>query len=207
MAVQISSASHFNGNNQNIMHASASSPSYEPSTKRFKSADLTFQCIVCSDVYDDPNTLYEHMKINHQELYENDDGSGGENGCDSGTEHELSDEEYLDLSRLLEPICELRQVDDDDIDDKKDVPQNGHLSSVLNSPFGLPLNEEQLRLQLQFQMQLQNYLLQMQATATNTEARQRKKNDQRKPKENRIVDKPLSLRKKCKFHFTIKFTI
>ena len=64
MEVQMSPAPQFNGNNQTMIRPSASSP-YEPTSKRFKS-DLTFQCIVCSDVYDDPNILYEHMKMKHQ---------------------------------------------------------------------------------------------------------------------------------------------
>lgn len=197
MEVQISPASQFNGNNQNMIRASASSQSYEPTSKRFKS-DLTFQCIVCSDVYDDPNILYEHMKVNHQELYEVEDG---ENGFESDSEHELSDEEYLDLSRLLEPICELRQVDDDEDEDhdNDDEPQSPSLhqpSNVIaqlmqNTARGMPMNEEHLRLQIQLQMQLQHHLLQLQA---NSEKRQQKQNGHRKS-DNRSVEKPLSLRK------------
>lgn len=197
MEVQISPAPQFNGSNQTMMRASASSQPYEPTTKRFKS-DLTFQCIVCSDVYDDPNVLYEHMKLNHQELYEGDDG---ENGFDSDSEHELSDEEYLDLSRLLEPICELRQVDDDDDadhdDESNDAPTSSlnQPSSVIaqlmqNSALGMPLNEEQLRLQIQLQMQLQHHLLQLQATSEN----QQKKQNEHQQSNNRSVEKPLSLR-------------
>lgn len=31
---------------------------------------------------------------------------------DDESEHDISDEEYLALCRLLEPICEIRQIDD-----------------------------------------------------------------------------------------------
>lgn len=200
MEVQISPASQFNGSNQNMIRASASSKSYEPTSKRFKS-DLTFQCIVCSDVYEDPNILYEHMKLKHQELYEVEDG---ENGFESDSEHELSDEEYLDLSRLLEPICELRQVDDEednDNDDDKKPPSLHQPSDVIaqlmqNTALGMPMNEEHLRLQIQLQMQLQHHLLQLQA---NSEKRQQKQNVHRKSN-NQSMEKPLSIRKfECNF--------
>lgn len=166
MEVQIAPGPLFNDSNQNMFRASVQPQSYEPSSKRFKS-DLTFQCIVCSDIYDDPNILYEHMKSKHKELYECEEGSSGE-GFDSDSEHELSDEEYLDLSRLLEPICELKQDDDDDDDDGRMTKETAGLSTNIitqlmqNNVFGIPMNEEQLRLQIQLQMQLQSHLLQMQ---------------------------------------------
>lgn len=166
MEVQIPPALQFNGN-QAMIDALSSQSSYGPAAKRFKS-DLTFQCIVCSDVYSNPNTLYEHMKSKHQELYE----GVGEN-CETDSEHELSDEEYLDLSRLLEPICELRQVDDDDDDnsehddddDEKKSKQTtnvGEAANAIAQLIGSQINEEQLRFQLQLQMQLQSHLLQLQ---------------------------------------------
>lgn len=199
MEVQISPAPLFNGSNQNMIRASASSQSYEPSSKRFKS-DLTFQCIVCSDVYDDPNILYEHMKVKHQELYE---GEDGENGFESDSEHELSDEEYLDLSRLLEPICELKQVDEDNVSDHDNhyespapasslqQPSNVIAQLMQNNLLGMPMNEDQLRLQIQLQMQLQHHLLQLQA---NNEKQKPKQNINQKLN-NRAAEKPLSLRK------------
>lgn len=176
MEVQISPASSFNNNDKstNLLRASMSQP-YEPSSKRIKS-DLTFHCIVCSDVYDDPNHLYEHMKKQHPELYERENGTSSNdeeifnldedgvdymNGIDS--EHELSDEDYIDLSRLLEPICELRQDDEEDV-----VPtQNGHSNGVNqlhqeNSIGNRMITEDQIRFQLQLQMQLQNHLMQLQ---------------------------------------------
>lgn len=197
MEVQIFPALHFNGSsNQNMIHPSAQPKSYdEPTSKRFKS-DLTFQCIACDVVYDDPNVLYEHMKLKHQELYERENESGDENYCsDSESEHELSDEDYLDLSRLLEPICELKQ-EDDDIDDQS---SNMIAQLMQNNPFALPMNEEQLRVQLQLQIQLQNHLLQMQS---NVEAKQKQPKRNGHAKSNHDdVENPLSLRKlKMKEH-------
>lgn len=78
--------------------------------KRFKS-DLTFHCILCSDVYDDPNILYEHMKIRHPHLYERDELNNMiEEEYEEKTDD--SDEEY-EYSSIMEPICELKQADDD----------------------------------------------------------------------------------------------
>lgn len=202
MEVQISPASLFNASNQNMIR-SAAVPSFEPSSKRFKS-DLTFQCMVCSGVYDDPNTLYEHMKSKHHELYERSDaeGSAGENGFESDSEHELSDEEYLDLSRLLEPICELRQEDDDNDDEQPNnqntnfdqQPANIIAQLMLNNAFASgQLSEEQLRLQLQLQMQLQNHLLQLQMNCMKNEKQQPTRSVVKQNKQNLI--KPLSLRK------------
>lgn len=196
MEVQISPASLFNGNSQNIIRSQQPQP-YEPTSKRFKS-DLTFQCIVCSDVYDDPNVLYEHMKKQHKELYESGDDvcSGGGNGFDSDSEHELSDEEYLDLSRLLEPICELRQ--EDEASDAEPQQFNGQSSNVIaqlmqNHAIGMAMNEEQLRLQLQLQMQLQNHLLQLQMNSK-IERSGMHGGDQQKEND-RTNGKPLTLRK------------
>lgn len=199
MEVQISPAPLFNGNSQNIIRTQQSQ-SYEPTSKRFKS-DLTFQCIVCSDVYDDPNILYEHMKKQHKELYENgDDIYSGGNGYDSDSEHELSDEEYLDLSRLLEPICELRQEDDDDNNGVEPQQINSIQSSnviaqiMQNHAIGMAMNEEQLRLQLQLQMHLQNHLMQLQMNSK-IEQRPLKQSDQHQKENNRSNGKPLRLRK------------
>lgn len=195
MEVQMSPAPLFNGNSPNMICGSAKQPqqqSFEPPSKRFKS-DLTFQCIVCSDVYDDPNILYEHMKKQHEELYEHsEDVSGGENGFDSDSEHELSDEEYLDLSRLLEPICELRQ-DDDEKDDEPQVvvsrqPPNVLAQLMENHAFGMAMNEEHLRLQLQLQAELQNRLLQLQMTGMMEQSNQ-------SDKQHRSRETPLTLRK------------
>lgn len=79
--------------------------------KRFKS-DLTFHCILCSDVYDNPNTLYEHMKIGHPQLYERDEFNNMINEDDE-EKSEDSDEEYEYNVSIMEPICELKQADDD----------------------------------------------------------------------------------------------
>lgn len=184
MEVQISPASSFINNNKskNRLHASMSQ-SYEPSSKRIKS-DLTFHCIVCSDIYDDPNHLYEHMKKQHPELYERENGASSNdeeifhldeedgidfvNGIDS--EHELSDEDYIDLSRLLEPICELRQDDEDDV-----LPAQNGINQLhqVNTNENRMVSEDQIRFQLQLQMQLQNHLMQLQLN----NASKRKPND------------------------------
>lgn len=170
--------------------------------------------MVCSDVYDDPNKLYEHMKCKHHELYERSDaeGSAGENGFESDSEHELSDEEYLDLSRLLEPICELRQEDDDDVEQPNSQSTNSNQQSaniiaqlMQNNAFaGGQLTEEQLRLQLQLQMQLQNRLLQLQMNSMKNEKQQSTRSDVKQNNQNLI--KPLSLRK-CTVFFNLDIFI
>lgn len=156
-------------------------------SKRFKS-DLTFHCIVCSDVYNDPNVLYEHMKLRHPELYErdhnsqdnddvydiDDESSNEKNGPaetheldPSDTDMDFIDEHYGDLSSILEPICELRQIDDNDAE----CVENGYsVQSGITLNGTIPqlnfTNEHQLRLQLQLQMQLQNQLLQQSQLAS-----------------------------------------
>lgn len=129
MEVEILPASTFNSSNE-----------CESSAKRFKSS-LAFHCIVCNDVYADPNGLYDHMKTRHAELYEGntndsnaieiddlDDESTGagdspsdfcqrpdENNSESDIEcTDVSDGEFSDLSKLLEPICELRHEGEDE---------------------------------------------------------------------------------------------
>lgn len=197
MEVQIYPAPLYNGNSQNIIRTQQTQP-YEPSPKRFKS-DLTFQCIVCSDVYDDPNILYEHMKKQHKELYESGDDvcSGGGNGFDSDSEHELSDEEYLDLSRLLEPICELRQDDEDDEPQQMNSCQSSSMIAQLmqNHAIGMAMNEEQLRLQLQLQMHLRNHLLQLQMSNKIEHRPLMTHVDQHQKENDRSNGKPLTLRK------------
>lgn len=220
MEVQISPASSFNSSNKNMLRGSAV-PTHEPTPKRFKS-DLTFHCIVCSDIYDDPNVLYEHMKKQHPELYErdqngqdnddvfdvdeDDDDETDENDTnefylDETNRGEFIDENYSDLSRILEPICELRHEGDDD----DECIDNVHNSSITSNGAALQTNgenglavEHQLRLQLQLQLQLQNHLLQQ------TEAA-KKINDHSKTDEtssnisNDVVARPLALRKYFKF--------
>lgn len=168
------------------MHASASQP-YEPSSKRFKS-DLTFQCIVCNTIYDDPNSLYEHMQSKHQDLYGHEDGNAADSSFDSDSDPELSDKEYLNLSRLLEPICELTQEDDDNEPQNTNFDASNVISQLIqNNPFAAGLNEEQLRLQFQLQMQIQNHLLQVQMN----NAMQKANKGVKRPKKE---EKPLSMR-------------
>ncbi len=80
--------------------------------KRFKS-DLTFHCILCSDVYDDPNVLYEHMKVRHPQLYEHDELKNMIEEDDEDKSSDNSDEEYEYNVSIMEPICELKQADDE----------------------------------------------------------------------------------------------
>lgn len=102
--------------------------------KRFKS-DLTFHCILCSDVYDDPNVLYEHMKIRHPQLYERDELNDMIEEEEEEEKSDDSDEEYEYNVSLMEPICELKQDDDvesnavtersnDEVDDDDDDDDN-----------------------------------------------------------------------------------
>lgn len=158
MEVQISPAASFNAADRKMLRES-SKKSFEPMAKRLKS-DLTFQCIVCNDIYNDLDAMYDHMRNQHPELYAHENEEvidldrefgNNEDVAHIDLDHELSDEEYTDLSRLLEPICELRQIDDDDENDFVDK-LNASESTT----------EEQLRLQLQLQLQLQKRLLQLQ---------------------------------------------
>lgn len=234
----MSPASSFIAANRERLHASTPK-SYEPTAKRFKS-DLTFHCIVCSDVYDDPNVLYEHMKKCHPELYERGSGTENEedvysandddeinhidlsesNGFDS--DHELSEEELVDLSRLLEPICELRHEGDEDDEVQKRNVQNGNatgnngmLSSgsieqaiQMNPLLNQLTNEQQLRLQLQLQMQLQQHLLQLQQVQNLKQAHNQL--DVSLKASNGNASRPLALRKflnTCLCYFELIQTI
>lgn len=188
-------------------------------------SDLTFQCIICSVACDNSNMLHEHMKTKHQTFYEMGGEMGAKGMCgeidlDSESEHELSDEEYLGLSRLLEPICELRQIDEDDIENSSQSespkeqlnfqPTSAIAQLMQNIPFAAgPVNEEQLRIQLQLQMQLKNYLLQLQMNGggqqqqqklpeqPNLQQQQQQPNSNQSDKKlkNRNANKPLILRK------------
>lgn len=118
--------------------------------KRFKS-DLTFHCILCSDVYDNPNVLYEHMKIRHPQLYERDDLNGMP-GADEEYKSETSDDDEYEYNvSLMEPICELKQDeedmatgtepkssndDDDDDDDDNNSTGTGTSGVMLRLPQG-----------------------------------------------------------------------
>lgn len=186
-----------------------------PDTKRFKS-DLTFHCIVCSDVYNDPNVLYEHMKLRHPELYErdhnsqdnddvydiDDESSNEKNGLtepneldESDTDMDFIDEHYSDLSSILEPICELRQVDDDEDECVENGQSQAQSGITINGT--IPqlnfTNEHQLRLQLQLQLQLQNQLLhQSHLASMNGAPKQLNGDSQVKP--DSVASKPLTLR-------------
>lgn len=154
MEVQISSAPQFNAIDQSVMRVP---PTFQPLSKQFKS-DLLFQCMFCDETFGDPSQRYEHMSSHHNDSY----GNGYENDSD--------DEISEDLSRLLEPICEIRLIDDDanENDDKHKEPPN--LNTVNHQPLipaklmesSDPVINEQLRLQigLHIQMQLQQHLMQ-----------------------------------------------
>lgn len=167
MEVQISPAASFNAADLNMLLESASK-AFEPTAKRLKS-DLTFHCIVCSHVYGDLTSMYEHMRAEHPELYQQDteqmklngDFENADENCQFDLDHELSDEEYTDLSRLLEPICELRQIDDDE-DDITFENGNAFGKQFKQMIENCSTTDEALRLQLQLQLQLQNRLLQFQ---------------------------------------------
>lgn len=200
MEVEISPAITCNTNNANFLRDLAPSglqvtitPSpakgIEPEAKRRKS-ELTFNCIVCSDAFNDPNVLYEHMKDNHPELYEREEEPGqaldddlDDDECSAYFENgdfskESSDEDFMELSSILEPICELRQDDEEDSEDIINCMKNGHSDTNggngINGTNGInvtngmaqflagKLNEHQMRLQLELQLQLQNHLLQQQ---------------------------------------------
>lgn len=168
----------------------STSRSFEPVAKKLKS-DLTFQCIVCNNVHSDFDAMFEHMRYQHPELYEHEnerisceENSGvGDENSQLDFDHELSDEEYSDLSRILEPICELRQIDDDEPSDIQDY--KGREAEVLENSDSIStsLLSEELRLHIQLQLQLQNRLLEL------------RKNNCRIGKNSSLLGRPLSLRK------------
>lgn len=153
MEIQISPISAFKAKNE-----------CESASKRFKST-VTFHCIVCNSVYEDPNVLYEHMKVRHPELYERDGEPNNDELFDLDADEtnrsgyfdcEMSDDEYVDLSRILEPICELRH-DGDEENVNESAKNDFH---QLIQPNGYRPDEERLRLQLKLQLQLENNLKQ-----------------------------------------------
>lgn len=90
----------------------ASSSTYEPNTKKFKS-DLSYNCIVCGDINENPDELYEHMRQHHSEMYVPTHTAEVFNLDDDDSDFDINDDEYSDLSRLLEPICEIHQLDEE----------------------------------------------------------------------------------------------
>lgn len=151
MEVEISPAASFNANHQNIMHGAATQNGLnglnglngESAAKRFKT-DLQFRCIECNDAYGDPNTLYEHMRGKHPELYERTDVDDDEDDQMSTTS-----DDFGDYSSILEPICELRQDDDEEL---------LNLTPQMNAEPKKDFNDPHLQLQLQLQNHIQNQL-------------------------------------------------
>lgn len=148
MEVQISPAPQFNGSSdQGIMRVP---PAFQPLSKRIKS-DLAFQCMVCSEIFDDPTLRYEHMGSQHRDLYGN--------GFDSDSDDEISE----DLSRLLEPICEIKLIDEDDEELPNTNIINHHSSNVPANLSGQVVGEQLgPQIGLHVQMQIQQHLIQSQ---------------------------------------------
>lgn len=86
-----------------------------PSTPPCESIVFNFHCSICNDLYDDPSELYEHMRKRHSELYLPASGTEVYDLDDDDSELDINDEDYSSLSQLLEPICEIQQIDEDDI--------------------------------------------------------------------------------------------
>lgn len=147
MEIEISPASSFNASHQNVMHGASSQNGLnggESAAKRFKT-DLEFRCIVCSNSYVDPNDLYEHMQSKHPELYEpvrcvEDDTR------DDEEQRSMTSDDFGDYCSILEPICELRQYDDEFIDFTQSNPESRDT------------NDLQSDIQLQLELQLQNHI-------------------------------------------------
>lgn len=119
MEVQIASQFNDNHNTHSTMRAPTA---FQPMSKHFKS-DLTFQCMVCSETFDDPSSRYEHMSNQHRDLYDN--GFGAD-----------SDDDFNeDLLRLLEPICEIKLIDEKD---DSDVFHNNNTNIVNYQPTNTP---------------------------------------------------------------------
>lgn len=161
MEMQVSPAVNFvNCKTPNIQQASVStSEQLEPMHKKLKS-DYTFQCIVCNVVYSDLDIMYEHMKKQHPEMYAQSNQQlapefvNGQADPNLEHDHELSDEEFLDLSRLLEPICELRLIDDNEL---QVVPNDENKSE----------NKEDSKMFHQKQLPTQNHLYDLRKTTIN----------------------------------------
>lgn len=164
MQVQISPAPQFNGSSdQNMMLVP---PAYHQPISNGPKSDLAFQCMVCNETFDDPTLRYEHMSSQHSDLYGN--------GFDNDSDDELSD----DLTRLLEPICEIKLIDEDNDEHQNSNIANQHLSSVPINSFsnngqvvgehlGLQIG---LHVQMQLQLALQQHLMQTRMHAIQTSA-------------------------------------
>lgn len=79
--------------------------------QRFSGPDLTFHCMCCGDVFDNPQMLYQHMSKCHSNL----------NGHQQLKNEEMDedDEDSFEYSSIMEPICELVHSDDDDDEDDR----------------------------------------------------------------------------------------
>lgn len=154
MDVQISPAPQFNGGNDQSKMIVPSA--YQPLLNGPK-CGLAFQCMVCNETFDDPTLRYEHMTSQHGDLCGN--------GFDCDSDDEISD----DLTRLLEPICEIKLIGEDGGE------LHNHLANVPVNSFGnngQQVTGEQLGLQIglhvqmQLQLALQQHLMQAQMNGT-----------------------------------------
>lgn len=119
-----------------------------PDVKRFKSDPLDYHCIVCSDIYDDPNVLYEHMRSQHPHLYTdiaNDQAATNETINDTDEREETDDFEY---SSIMEPICELRHAEEE-------LPPTTYSFRDQHQIQTLSLQQQLQQLQVLHQMQMQ----------------------------------------------------
>lgn len=190
MEVQISPASSFNASSQSIHSAAGQSvmTHRDESTAKRHKPDFDLRCIVCDERYADHGLLYAHMQCKHPELCENTNNAMDVDGDNENDD--LSDDDYGEYSSIFEPICELKQLDDEEfiINDNtptppiKQKPQKKTKAVTAKEPPRLPQvsqpqqmpqsttndqqqQQQQLQMQLFLQLQMQNQLqnqLQMQ---------------------------------------------
>lgn len=120
------------------------------------------------------------MKANHPELYERESGQDFEDDDDMDDDLGSSSDDYEDYSSILEPICELRQEDDEQVVTQKptaeqltehdEINETAILNAramlveqaVINENASLKeqglLTEHHLKLQMQLQFELRNHL-------------------------------------------------
>uniref|UniRef100_A0A0A1XSI4 Zinc finger protein 846 n=1 Tax=Zeugodacus cucurbitae TaxID=28588 RepID=A0A0A1XSI4_ZEUCU len=80
--------------------------------------DLTFHCMCCTAYFENPYILYQHMNSEHPQPQES-----GESG------NTASDDDDQDYSWVLEPVCEIVDMEGDDDDSDSDSESDDDSSS------------------------------------------------------------------------------
>lgn len=84
--------------------------------------DLTFHCMCCPAYFVNPYMLYQHMNSQHPQPLESDEGG-----------KTASDDDDQDYSWVLEPVCEIVDMEGDDGDDDSDSDSDSDEDSSTSS--------------------------------------------------------------------------